>query len=86
MAILATINSTYFEQAMNGMNPVTLSSRFRIVIPRQVRQEFGLFPGDQFHVMAHAGRIELAPMRLVKRLRGFLKGVEIDIGRDKNRV
>jgi AbrB family looped-hinge helix DNA binding protein len=44
------------------------------VIPKWVRDQFGLVPGQQLHVMALPGRIELVPSQLPVSLRGFIQG------------
>ena len=43
------------------MQTVTLSPKFQVVIPRSVRENLGLRPGQKLRVVEHAGRIELIP-------------------------
>ena len=52
----------------------TVSPKNQVVIPKQVRNQFELRPGQVLQVMALAGRIALVPLRRVSELRGFLKG------------
>ena len=68
------------------MSTVTLSPRFQVVIPQQVCQSLGISPGEKLRVISHAGRVELVPVRSMKSLRGFLKGMDTAIDREKNRV
>lgn len=68
------------------MNTVTLSPKFQVVIPQQVRQLLGLMPGEKLRVVSYAGRVELIPVRSMKSLRGFLKGMDTAIEREKDRV
>ena len=68
------------------MSTVTLSPKFQVVIPQQVRQLLGLTPGEKLRVVSYAGRVELIPVRSMKSLRGFLKGMDTAIGREKDRV
>ena len=68
------------------MSIVTLSPKFQVVIPQQVRQRLGLTPGEKLRVVSYAGRIELIPVRPMKSLRGFLKGMDTAIDREKDRV
>ena len=56
------------------MDVITVSPKFQVVIPRRVREQFGLTPGQTLQVIALPGRIELVPTRSAADLRGFLKG------------
>jgi AbrB family looped-hinge helix DNA binding protein len=51
---------------------VTVSPKSQVVIPKRVREKFGLSPGQQFQVIALPGRIELVPSQPPAALRGFL--------------
>ena len=68
------------------MSTVTLSPKFQVVIPQQVRQLLGLTPGEKLRVVSYAGRVELIPVRSMKSLRGFLKGMDTAIDRERDRV
>ena len=63
----------------------TVSSKFQIVIPREVREHLKLRPGKKYHVMAYGDRIELVPVRKLKEMRGFLKGINTNIEREEDR-
>ena len=52
----------------------TVSPKYQIVIPKRVREQFGLTPGQQSQVIALPGRIELVPSLPPGALRGFLQG------------
>ena len=52
----------------------TVSPKNQVVIPKQVRNQFELRPGQVLQVMALPGRIALVPLRRGSELRGFLKG------------
>ena len=68
------------------MSTVTLSPKFQVVIPQEVRATLGLVPGEKLRVISYAGRVELIPVRSLKSLRGFLKGMDTTIERDKDRL
>jgi AbrB family looped-hinge helix DNA binding protein len=68
------------------MSTVTLSPKFQVVIPQEVRATLGLVPGEKLRVIAYAGRVELIPVRALKSLRGILKGMDTTIERDKDRL
>lgn len=68
------------------MQTVTVSSKYQIVIPRPVRDELGIEPGQRIHVLAYDGRIELIPVRPIKEMRGFLRGLENTFEREPDRL
>ena len=45
-----------------------------------------LRPGQKMQVVEYNGRIELIPERNIKELRGFLKGINTEFKREKDRV
>jgi len=68
------------------MQTVTVSPKFQVVIPREVRESLHLRPGQKMQVIEYAGRIELIPERDIAELRGFLKGLNTDFERENDRV
>jgi len=68
------------------MDTVTLSPKFQVVIPQSVREEIGLRPGQKFCVMRLGNRIELVPLRPIKEMRGFVKGMDTDFEREPDRL
>jgi AbrB family looped-hinge helix DNA binding protein len=52
----------------------TVSPKFQVVIPKRVREQFGLNPGQTLQVIALPGRIALVPTQSPVALRGFLQG------------
>jgi AbrB family looped-hinge helix DNA binding protein len=68
------------------MSRTTLSPKFQIVIPKEVRELLKLRPGTKFNVVEHEGRIELLPVRSAKQMRGFLRGIDTSVPREKDRV
>lgn len=67
------------------MGSVTVSPKFQIVIPKDVRDGLALAPGDKVEVIQLEGRIELVPVRPIESLRGILKGVENTFEREDER-
>ncbi len=45
-----------------------------------------LRPGQKLKIMEYEGRIELIPDRDISELKGFLKGINIEIIREDDRV
>ena len=68
------------------MQTVTVSAKFQVVIPKDVRQSLQLRPGQKMQVMEYNGRIELIPDRDISELCGFLKGINTDFERENDRV
>ncbi|HEX9583364.1 MAG TPA: AbrB/MazE/SpoVT family DNA-binding domain-containing protein [Gammaproteobacteria bacterium] len=68
------------------MTVVTVSEKYQIVIPKEVRQSLGILPGQKIEVIVYEGRAEFVPVRDIKKLRGFLRGMKTDIRRDDDRV
>lgn len=68
------------------MQTVTVSPKFQVVIPREVRESLHLRPGQKMQVVEYAGRIELIPERDIADLRGFLKGINTDFERENDRI
>ena len=68
------------------MYAVTLSPKFQIVIPLQVRRSMGLLSGQKMQVIEHEGRIELIPDRDIAELKGFLKGINTAFEREEDRI
>lgn len=67
------------------MNVVTVSSKFQVVIPRAIRETLGIEPGQKVQAIAYEGRIEYIPVKPLKKMRGFLKGIDTSIERDPDR-
>ena len=68
------------------MNTVTISPKYQVVIPREIREKLGLEPGQKVHVVAHEGRIELIPLVPLTQMRGFVRGIDTRIDREDDRV
>ena len=68
------------------MTAVTVSPKFQVVIPKDVRESMGIFAGQKIQVLAYQNRIELIPIKPMKKMKGFLKGIDTDVERDKDRV
>ena len=65
---------------------VTISPKFQVVIPKAIREQLGLTPGQKVQTIIYDNRIELIPVRPIKRMKGFLKGIDTTIERDDDRT
>lgn len=68
------------------MNTVTVSQRYQIVLPLMVRKELGIVPGQEVQIIVYNNRIELIPLKEMKQMRGFVKGIDTEIPRDADRL
>jgi AbrB family looped-hinge helix DNA binding protein len=68
------------------MSTVTVSPKYQIVIPKAIREEMQLEPGQKIEVVAYKGRIELIPVRPVSEMRGILRGISTEVEREEDRV
>ena len=68
------------------MHTVTVSPKYQVVIPKNIRISLKLRPGQKMKVVEYDGRIELIPDRNISELKGFLKGINTDFEREKDRI
>ena len=65
------------------MTQTVVSSKYQIVIPKEVRSKIDLEKGQVLQVVVRNGVIMLIPDRPLTELRGFVKGMESSELRDK---
>lgn len=68
------------------MDTTTVSTKFQVVIPLRVRRALGIRPGQKVQVIPYEGRIELIPLEPMKKVRGFLRGMDTRIEREADRL
>ena len=68
------------------MTAVTVSPKYQVVIPKQVRESMGIFSGQKIQVLTYQNRIELIPIKPMKKMKGFLKDIDTEVSRDKDRI
>jgi len=68
------------------MNTVILSPKYQVVIPQAVRESLGLRPGEKIQVLQYGNRIEFIPVKALKTMRGFLKGIDTRVPREADRL
>ena len=66
------------------MNAVTLSSKFQISIPKQVRESQGWLPGQKLAFVPHGKNYVLVPVPKLEDLVGIAKGANPEGYRDRN--
>jgi len=60
-----------------------VSSKYQVVIPKDVRTRTGIRPGQQYQVIAKRGVITLVPDKPIAAMRGFLRGMRVAGFREK---
>ncbi len=60
------------------MEAVTISSKYQVVIPREVRKQFNLKPGQKLMFIPYNGTLRVVVVPPIKKARGMLKGINTD--------
>ena len=68
------------------MRAVTVSPKFQVVIPKDVRESMGIIAGQKVQMLTYCNRIELIPIKPMREMKGFLTGIDTEIPRDKDRI
>ena len=68
------------------MTIVTISARYQVVIPRDVRERLELKPGQKMQALPFKGRVELIPLGPIEGARGLVRGIETSVPRNEDRV
>jgi AbrB family looped-hinge helix DNA binding protein len=67
------------------METVKVSPKFQVVIPKKIREELELLPGQELQVFAFEGTLRFTKPRSIQELRGLAKGLTWQDGdRDRN--
>lgn len=64
---------------------VRLSPKCQVVIPLGLRRLLGLKAGAELQALAVEGRLVLIPVRRLRDMRGFLKGIDTRVAREPDR-
>ena len=65
------------------MSTATVSSKYQIAIPKEVRESMHIQPGQQFEFIPMGAILQLAPKISVKKLRGIARGANPANYRDR---
>lgn len=60
------------------MSKVKVSSKYQIVIPKEIREALKLKPGQEVQLLRINGSVTLIPVRPIEEYFGMLKGSKID--------
>ena len=65
------------------MAQTTVSSKYQVVIPKEIRERTGIKPGQKLSVIATATGIHLVRVPTLEELRGIARGANASGLRDK---
>ena len=65
------------------MAETTVSSKYQVVIPKEVRERLQIKPGQKLSVIAKGGVIHLVPVLELDQLQGFVRGIDTSNLREK---
>ena len=68
------------------METVTVSPQYQVVIPRRIREQLAVEPGQKMKVILYDNRIEMIPVKPVEEMRGFLQGIGTTVKRESDRL
>jgi AbrB family looped-hinge helix DNA binding protein len=62
----------------------TISSKYQVVIPREVREQFGLKPGQRIAFIPFNKTLHVVIVSQIEKARGSLKGMNTDGYREED--
>jgi AbrB family looped-hinge helix DNA binding protein len=66
------------------MTTATLSTKYQLVVPLEIRKQFHLHRGQQMMFVVKGNVITLVPKRSLSELRGIAKGLKPGVLREKH--
>jgi AbrB family looped-hinge helix DNA binding protein len=66
------------------MDAVTISSKYQVVIPREIREKFHLKPGQKIVFIPYKGTLRVVIVPPIEDVQGFLKGLNTDAIREED--
>jgi AbrB family looped-hinge helix DNA binding protein len=66
------------------MHATTISTKYQVVIPREVREQFGLKPGQKVVFIAHKKSLRVVIVPPIEEAEGFLEGIDTDVQREED--
>jgi AbrB family looped-hinge helix DNA binding protein len=65
------------------MHTVTISSKYQVVIPRQIREQFNLKPGNKIMFIPYNQTLRVVIVPPIEQAIGMFEGIDIDPQREK---
>ena len=67
------------------METVTVSPKYQIVIPKSIREQMGIKPGEQLDVVYYNGTVRLIRVPTIEEMRGAFPDIDTHIDREPDR-
>ncbi len=65
------------------MEMVTISSKFQVVIPKKIRQQYNLKPGQKLAFIPYKSSLRVVIVPPIEQAYGFVEGIDTDVPRDE---
>ena len=65
------------------MGAVTISSKYQVVIPRQIREQFNLKPGQKILFIPYNNTLRVVIVPPIEEAEGMFEGIDTDPQREK---
>lgn len=65
------------------MNTVTISSKYQVVIPRPIREQFNLKPGQKIMFIPYKETLRVVIVPPIAKTKGIFEGIDTDPHREK---
>ncbi len=66
------------------MNTVTISSKYQVVIPRPIREQFNLKPGQKIVFIPYKDTLRVVIVPPIEEAEGLFAGIDSDPQREKD--
>lgn len=68
------------------MHAVSISPKFQVVIPKDIREALNLVSGQRMQVQLNQGKVEFVPEPSIESMRGIWPGMDSTFTREADRV
>jgi len=65
------------------MRATTIASKYQVVIPREIREQFDIKPGQKVVFIPYKKSLRVVIVPPIEDAHGFLKGIDTDVERDE---
>ncbi len=65
------------------METTTISSKYQVVIPRKIREQFNLKPGQKIAFIPYKNSLRLVIVPKIEDAYGFLEGIDTAVDREE---
>jgi AbrB family looped-hinge helix DNA binding protein len=76
----------YNDQGCKTMTTVSVSPKFQVVIPKDIREALQLVAGQRMEARLNDGKVEFVPEKSILSYRGRWPGIDSTVVRDPDRV